>query len=121
MWSIGCIMGELLGGKPLFPGTSTINQLCKIIEVQGQPSKAEIVAIKSPFAATMLESCKATNPKTLAEIYPSASPEALDLINKCLQWNPDKRLTAEEVGLLLCMQLPMNLSRLLEALLSSTR
>merc|ERR1719424_59609 len=59
MWSIGCIMGELLGGKPLFPGTSTINQLCKIIEVQGQPSKAEIVAIKSPFAATMLESCKA--------------------------------------------------------------
>jgi mitogen-activated protein kinase 15 len=33
MWSIGCILGELLGGKPMFPGTSTMNQLDRIIEV----------------------------------------------------------------------------------------
>ena len=35
MWSIGCILGELLGGKPMFPGTSTMNQLDRIIEVTG--------------------------------------------------------------------------------------
>lgn len=27
LWSVGCILGELLGGKPMFPGTSTMNQL----------------------------------------------------------------------------------------------
>ena len=27
MWSVGCILGELLGGKPMFPGTSTMNQV----------------------------------------------------------------------------------------------
>lgn len=38
MWSLGCILGELLIGKPLFPGTSTLNQLDRIIELTGRPS-----------------------------------------------------------------------------------
>lgn len=39
MWSLGCIMGELLCGKPLFTGNSTMNQLEKIIQVIGKPNK----------------------------------------------------------------------------------
>eukprot|EP00002_Diphylleia_rotans_P025365 TRINITY_DN5009_c0_g1_i1.p1 TRINITY_DN5009_c0_g1~~TRINITY_DN5009_c0_g1_i1.p1 ORF type:complete len:261 (-),score=55.44 TRINITY_DN5009_c0_g1_i1:1214-1996(-) len=39
MWSIGCILGEMLGGKPIFPGTSSTDQIAKIIEVTGQPSQ----------------------------------------------------------------------------------
>ncbi len=35
MVAAGCILGELLGGKPLFPGTSTMNQLDRILEVTG--------------------------------------------------------------------------------------
>jgi mitogen-activated protein kinase 15 len=27
MWSVGCILGELILGKPIFPGTSTLNQI----------------------------------------------------------------------------------------------
>lgn len=38
MWSIGCILGEMLLGKPLFPGTSTINQIEKIMSVIPPPS-----------------------------------------------------------------------------------
>jgi len=38
MWSVGCILGELLGGKPMFPGSSTMNQLDRIIEITGTPS-----------------------------------------------------------------------------------
>ena len=37
MWSVGCIFGELLNGKPMFPGTSTLNQLNKILEITGKP------------------------------------------------------------------------------------
>lgn len=33
VWSIGGILGEMMGGKPMFPGTSTMNQLERIIEV----------------------------------------------------------------------------------------
>jgi hypothetical protein len=46
MWSSGCILGELLLGKPIFPGTSTMNQLDRIIEVGGE-------AWRSPDAVTL--------------------------------------------------------------------
>ena len=35
MGDTGCILGELLGGKPMFPGASTMNQLDKVVEVTG--------------------------------------------------------------------------------------
>ena len=63
MWSVGCILGELLGGKPMFPGTSTMNQLDKIVEVTGMPKREDIDAIDSLFAATMLESLPKTTKK----------------------------------------------------------
>merc|ERR1719263_2522511 len=52
MWSVGCILGEMLGGKPTFPGTSTMNQLDRIIEVTGRPSAEDIESIKSPLPPT---------------------------------------------------------------------
>lgn len=42
MWSIGCMIGEMILGKALFSGTSTINQLEKIIEVLGIPTSEEV-------------------------------------------------------------------------------
>jgi mitogen-activated protein kinase 15 len=96
IWSIGCILGELLGGKPMFPGTSTMNQLEKIIEVTGKPSQDDIDAIKSPFASTMLEGLPQSEPKSLSNIFPLASPEALDVLRSMLHFNPSKRITAEK-------------------------
>ena len=39
----GCILGELLGGKPMFPGASTMNQLVKVIEVTGSALQTQDV------------------------------------------------------------------------------
>jgi len=96
LWSVGCILGELLSGKPIFPGTSTMNQLDRIMEVTGRPSPEDIEAIKSPFAATMLESLPVSRPRPLSEMFPSASAEALDLLRICMQFNPNKRPSAKE-------------------------
>lgn len=38
MWSLGCILGEMLAGKPIFPGTSTVNQVEKIMSTIPMPS-----------------------------------------------------------------------------------
>ncbi|KAL4458247.1 hypothetical protein ABPG75_013112 [Micractinium tetrahymenae] len=96
MWACGCILGELINGKPIFPGTSTMNQLDRILEVTGRPSPEDIDSIQSPFAATMLESMRAPATPRLEATFPSASPEALDLLRRLLHFNPDKRISPEE-------------------------
>jgi len=96
MWSIGCILGELLGGQPLFPGSSTMNQIEKIMEVTGAPSAKDIESIQSPFAETMLEGIRIPIKRTLRDIYPKAPDDAVDLMDKLLQFSPEKRLSVEE-------------------------
>eukprot|EP01091_Cochliopodium_minus_P014345 TRINITY_DN485_c0_g1_i2.p1 TRINITY_DN485_c0_g1~~TRINITY_DN485_c0_g1_i2.p1 ORF type:complete len:460 (-),score=184.20 TRINITY_DN485_c0_g1_i2:146-1525(-) len=96
MWSVGCIIGELLSGKPMFPGTSTMNQIDRILEITGTPSEEDIEAINSPFASTMLGTLNQTKPKDLREVFPNVSEDILDLLRKTLQFNPNKRITAEE-------------------------
>jgi mitogen-activated protein kinase 15 len=91
------MVGEMLGGKPTFPGTSTMNQLDRIVEVTGRPSAEDIESIKSPFAANMLESLPPSKPRFLSDMFPTASADALDLLRGCLKFNPSKRITAEQV------------------------
>jgi mitogen-activated protein kinase 15 len=55
MWAVGCIIAELYLGKPLFPGSSTLNQLSRIIEITGIP-KPDDLKDHSPLAITMFES-----------------------------------------------------------------
>ncbi|CAM6024276.1 unnamed protein product [Sphagnum compactum] len=95
IWSSGCILGELLNGKPIFPGTSTMNQIEKILEVIGRPAPEDIAALESPFAATMLENLAATT-RPFLQVFPQASSEAEDLLHKLLHFNPHKRITAED-------------------------
>jgi mitogen-activated protein kinase 15 len=96
MWSIGCILAELINAKPLFPGTSTLNQLNKILEITGRPSKDDIIAINSDLAITMLESIPIIKAKSMKSLFKGASSNELDLLIKLLQFNPQKRITVSE-------------------------
>ncbi|NXR03419.1 MK15 kinase, partial [Sagittarius serpentarius] len=97
MWSIGCILGELLLGKPLFPGTSTVNQIEQILRVIPAPSPEDILAMQPDYRASVINRLSSRQRVTLEEILPSSTPlPALDLLKKLLVFNPDKRLTAEE-------------------------
>ncbi|NXB93586.1 MK15 kinase, partial [Vidua chalybeata] len=97
MWSIGCILGEMLLGKPLFPGTSTMNQIEQILRVIPAPSPEDILALQSEYKASVINHMSSRQRVAFEEIFPSSTPlPALDLLKKLLVFNPDKRLTAEQ-------------------------
>uniref|UniRef100_A0A8C9RNV8 Mitogen-activated protein kinase 15 n=1 Tax=Scleropages formosus TaxID=113540 RepID=A0A8C9RNV8_SCLFO len=95
MWSLGCILGEMLLGKPLFPGTSTINQIEKIMTVIPHPTAEDVCSIKSEYGASVIQ--RMIPQGSLENILPSSvPPDALDLLRCLLVFNPEKRLTAEQ-------------------------
>ncbi|XP_072110451.1 mitogen-activated protein kinase 15 isoform X2 [Mobula birostris] len=97
MWSVGCILGEMLLGKPLFPGTSSINQIERIMSVIPAPSNEDVQSINSDYGASVVRKVL-TRPRTsIDQLLPSSTPpDALDLLNKLLIFNPVYRLTAEQ-------------------------
>uniref|UniRef100_A0AAR2JTF1 Mitogen-activated protein kinase 15 n=1 Tax=Pygocentrus nattereri TaxID=42514 RepID=A0AAR2JTF1_PYGNA len=97
MWSIGCILGEMLLGKPLFPGTSTINQIEKIMSAIPHPMPEDVLAIRSEYGASVIQRMLLRPQVPLGDLLqPSVPHDALDLLQRLLVFNPDKRLTAEQ-------------------------
>ena len=56
VWSVGCILGELLGRKPLFPGNDYIHQLQIIADTVGSPPTEELHFITSEKAMRFMKS-----------------------------------------------------------------
>lgn len=42
IWSMGCVVAEMVLGEPLFPGESAVDQLVEIIKILGTPSLQQI-------------------------------------------------------------------------------
>jgi p38 MAP kinase len=53
IWSVGCIMAELLTGKTLFPGSDHIDQLNRILRLVGTPNDEFIKKISSDSVIPM--------------------------------------------------------------------
>lgn len=119
IWSLGCILAELLSmqegnvegyqdRKPLFPGGTCfplsgegrltnddkLDQLSVIFGVIGTPAKEDVEAIGK--ANDYIKSLGKSAGKPLEKVFPAADPCALDLLKKMLQFNPKRRLTADE-------------------------
>ncbi|CAH0479385.1 unnamed protein product [Peronospora belbahrii] len=96
LWSAGCILGELLGRKPLFPGSSTTNQLNKIFNILGTPDTFYIAKIYKEAAQKWVHRQRRRSKIPFEELYPNANQKALDLLDKLLVYDPKKRITAVE-------------------------
>ncbi|CAD8062416.1 unnamed protein product [Paramecium sonneborni] len=95
MWSVGCILGEMILCKSLFAGQSTLNQLEKIVEVLGRPTLDDLNQINAPLADQIFREIQNTRNRNLSS-YIKTQDQIIDFIQKCLTWNPSKRMTVEE-------------------------
>lgn len=95
IWSAGCIFGELLGRKPLFPGSDHVQQLSCIIEVLGTRRTSQMGHVP-PRAQRYLAALPHCEGKRFGELYPEAGEKAIDLLGQMLSWAPGERCTVEE-------------------------
>ncbi|MBA0870400.1 hypothetical protein Goshw_011865 [Gossypium schwendimanii] len=96
VWSVGCIFAEILGRKPIFPGTECLNQLKLIINVLGSQQEADIQFIDNPKARRYIKSLPYSRGTHFSLLYPQADPLAIDLLQRMLVFDPSKRITVTE-------------------------
>ena len=97
-WAIGCIMGELADGNPMFPGEDEVDQLDCIIKILGNlPESLVNMYYENPIYNGK-ELLKIKKPETLEKRYLGIlSPTAINFMKGLLELDPNKRLNGENV------------------------
>ncbi|EOA13122.1 hypothetical protein CARUB_v10026141mg [Capsella rubella] len=92
LWSAGCILAELLAGKPVMPGRTEVEQLHKIFKLCGSPSESYWKKYKLPNATLF----KPQHPykRCVAEAFNGFPPSSVHLVEKLLAIDPADRGTS---------------------------
>ncbi|KAJ7043504.1 kinase-like protein [Mycena alexandri] len=96
VWSIGCILAELLSSQPLFKGKDYVDQLKKILDVLGSPEETVLQKIASEKARTYVRSLPISKKRPFTKILPTADIQAIELLSHMLTFDPDQRFTVTE-------------------------
>merc|ERR1719329_930344 len=85
VWSVGCILCELIGRKPIFTGKDHLDQIKKILAVIGTPSEADLTWLpaRSP-ARAFIKKVPVSTKQDWGKVYSKASANAIHAIDKML-------------------------------------
>uniref|UniRef100_A0ACD5ZGD4 Uncharacterized protein n=1 Tax=Avena sativa TaxID=4498 RepID=A0ACD5ZGD4_AVESA len=101
MWSMGCIMAELLTKKPLFDGKRDIDQLSKIFKMLGTPNEdiwpgySKLPGAKAKFPKQPYNKLREKFPAVSFTGGLTLSEAGFDLLNRMLTYDPETRISAE--------------------------
>ncbi|KAJ7623310.1 kinase-like protein [Roridomyces roridus] len=96
VWSIGCILAELLSSQPLFKGKDYVNRHLRFPSVKdqlGSPEETVLQKIASEKARTYVRSLPISKKRPFTRILPTADPQAIELLTHMVTFDPDQRYT----------------------------
>ncbi|CAL4082997.1 unnamed protein product, partial [Meganyctiphanes norvegica] len=107
VWSLGCILAELYTGYPLFPGENEVEQLACIMELLSLPPHHLLINASrrrlffdskgNPRCVTNSKGKKRRpGSRDLAQVLKCNDPTFVHFISRCLDWDPNTRMTPEE-------------------------
>ncbi|KAM9683902.1 mitogen-activated protein kinase 12 isoform 1-T1 [Dama dama] len=96
IWSVGCIMAEMITGKTLFKGNDHLDQLKEIMKVTGTPPAEFVQRLQSDEAKNYMKGLPELEKKDFASVLTNASPLAVSLLEKMLVLDAEQRVTAAE-------------------------
>jgi c-Jun N-terminal kinase len=108
IWSVGCIMGEMIRGGVLFPGTDHIDQWNKIIEQLGTPSQQFMIRLQ-PTVRNYVENRPRFSGFPFDKLFPDVlfpsdsnehnrlkASQARDLLSRMLVIDPERRISVDD-------------------------
>jgi mitogen-activated protein kinase 1/3 len=102
IWSIGCVLAELIGRVPIFQGKDYLDQIKKIFRIVGTPSDDDLVWL--PAAPCPSRGFIAKMPPTVKTpwsiVYPKASSSAVEVLDAMLCVNPLQRASAKDASMM---------------------
>lgn len=94
VWSIGCIMAELILMKPLFMGKNEKEQIDVIFKIMGTPTEEQL-PLSNNLTNWKPQNFTVYEGKKLSDVVPRLDAQGYDLLAQLLSVNPSKRITAK--------------------------
>jgi serine/threonine protein kinase len=97
MWSVGCILAELIKRKPLLPAQNEQDLMHMITNLIGNPSMDLISKIEDKDNQKFMMELPKRKGMDFNELFKACkNPDAIDLLKKMLVFDPEKRITVTE-------------------------
>jgi len=96
IWSIGCVMYEIMTLHPLFPGANEVDQVAKIHDVLGTPSQSTLDKLRKYKSRSLDFNFPYKRGTGLAKMIPFGSKDCRELLLQLLVYDPDDRISARQ-------------------------
>lgn len=96
VWSVGCILAELIIRKPLLPAGSEEEQLAMITKLLGSPSPKLVNQIENEKNREFVLQLPKREGKKFEDLFKGANALAIDLLKKMLTYDPEDRISVED-------------------------
>jgi serine/threonine protein kinase len=97
LWSLGCILAELLNLEPIFPGISDIDQISRIINVLGDITEETFPGCSNLPDYNKIFFNKVEKPMGLEVCLPNKSPSEVSFVKQLICYDPAKRASVVDL------------------------
>lgn len=96
IWSVGCILAEILLRRPLFQGKDYMHQLEEIIGVLGTPNEESLAFITNSMAKRAIVQLPRCQRQPFSDLFRNCNEQAVGLLERMLVFDPRERCTIDE-------------------------